>query len=230
VTPSSQADQIVRDSTVRAISSATAARQRAAELALGYYDDHQLMVDDLTETYEPLHQNRVKWRMRPKVCIPLLVPIVDALCGLYRESPKYSWGDGDEQWSELFGQWKSEHLALMQDVDKFTLISGTNAVRPMVPVVGGPLELALYTNDQLDYIPADGNPAKMAELDISFKSTINGQMGSVEQRWNAVRFVRLINGKPVPRPTRRRKTTRAESTSTVGYRSSSSTMRGPGGP
>jgi len=195
MTPSSRAEYEVKESAKRAVSAATRQRQKDAELAIGYLEDYQAMVDDLTSTYKPLHKNQEKWEKQPKVCFNLLDPITSALCGLYRECPVYTFEEKDKSWRDMFAEWKDEHWSTMADVDLFTLASGVTDCRPMVEK-GGPMEIALYTGDQLDYDPAPSKPTKMARLVLSFRTSLEEDMGLVEQLWTATTYERLVNGKP----------------------------------
>jgi len=193
MTPSSRAEYEVRESAKRAVSAATCKRQTDAELAIGYLEDHAVMVDDLTETYKPLHKNQDKWEKSPKVCFKIVEPIVDALCGLYRECPVYTFEEKDKPWADMFAEWKDGHWSTMSDADRFTLGSGVTACRPMVDP-GEPLEIALYTGDQLDYDPAPSKPVKMSRLVLSFRTSLEEDMGLVEQLWTANTYERLVNG------------------------------------
>ncbi len=196
MTPVSRAEQEVKASALRAVSSATRQRQLEAEMAIRYLEEYGAMVEDLTKVYEPLHGNVPKWRARPKVCLKIVEPIVDALCGLYRECPAYTFEEKDRAWADMFAEWKDEHWSTMSDVDRFTLASGVTDVRPMVDSPGAPLELALYTGDQIDYDPPPSKPAKIARLVLSFRTSLEQDMGLVEQLWTPTTYERLVNGVP----------------------------------
>ena len=66
MTPISRAEQEVKASALRAVSSATRQRQLEAEMAIRYLEEYGAMVEDLTKVYEPLHDNIPKWRARPR--------------------------------------------------------------------------------------------------------------------------------------------------------------------
>jgi len=195
MTPSSRAEQIVKSSARRAVNSETRERQRNAELALLYLEDYDEMVRDLEQSYKHMHANPEKWTKRPKVCFKIVEPIVDALCGLYRECPAYTFKEKDKSWADEFAAWKDEHWSTMSDVDRFTLVSGVTACRPMVEQ-GQPLEIALYTGDQLDYDPKPSKPVKLGRLILSFRTSLEEDMGLVEQLWSDTTYERLVNAEP----------------------------------
>lgn len=184
--PADRTARAVRDSLDRAKLVDDYAQALAAQLAIDYYEDVDAQERDLNDTYEPLYDTESDWPNEPKTCVNMTAAIVDGLSTLYHEPIRRKWNDmrWEKAWSAMRG-----FESAMQDVDRYTLLSGLMAVRP-IPLEGGGVRWALYTRPMVKVIPSPTDPVTPLSVELSWRES------SGEERkhfWTATDFIDTLN-------------------------------------
>lgn len=180
--PNDQTAEVIRLSLLR--SKMTGGGKDAAEArrVIEYYRDALYQAEDLKTQLTPLFANQAKWLARPKAVYNLTAGIVDAISTLYADPVTYDFGGdarAEELWDRVFG-WH----ALMADVDRYTLLGGTTAVRPVVNAAGD-VDFRIYLADQIEYVQSPEDALIAQQITLRWRTGQGVLQQSVAQHWSA---------------------------------------------
>ncbi len=165
----------------------TNARKTETEKILDYYFGNQERYIQKNPEESDEH-----WAKRPKVWFNLTYAVAKAVCRLYKEKVK----------REVNVDWKQEVLKpltrVMQNVDRFTFLTGTVAVRPIYRD-DGTIKYAIYTPDMIDIFPYENDPTEPELVVLSWGQVRGVRVERIAHVWTKDEFIKLKNDKIVER-------------------------------
>jgi len=162
-------------------------RKALADKILDYYFGNQEIYIQKNPEESDEH-----FEKRPKVWLNLTFAVTKAVCKLYSGKVK----------REVSIDWGKELLKpltrIMQNVDRFTFLTGTVAVRPIYQE-NGSIRYAIYTPNMIDVIPSENDPT-LPEIVVLHWGVVRGaKVERIAHVWTAKEFIKLKNDKVVER-------------------------------
>jgi hypothetical protein len=106
------------------------------------------------------------------------------------------WEEKDKRWADSFSEFSGAFASFMQDIDLYTWLSGTAGGRPIMMGKGLPLELQLYSGDQITGTPDPVDPTKLQQMVLSWQNSTQSSVTTTEHHWTAEGFFKTVDGEP----------------------------------
>jgi hypothetical protein len=161
-----------------------------AQRAMKYYRSIADQKTDLTQKYANQFSKSETWDKIPKVCYNIVRPIVKSLSKLYTYPVVRRWEKPESQEAKLFSQYVKGYDRTMKTVDRFTLLTGTVAVRPIWDEELKRFSYGIYTRDMIDITADAVDPSLASQVRLKW----NDRGSTIEQIYDAENIVEQVNG------------------------------------